>query len=144
MRSPMTLTTPILFGTALLTSVAAAMGDEVVRPVVRWSGTVGDPALLKHKPQSGIITSQKDFADIWKAWRSGEQIPDIDFENHFAFVATAAKQKMFVIQLNVDKDGRAAPLGGQLGSDKDIPGFGYGLAVFPRAKVKSIGNAEVK
>jgi hypothetical protein len=113
---------------------------ERVRPVVRWSGVVVDPNLEKEKPANLMIVNREDLAALWKAWKPKEQVPDIDFESYFVIVVTASKHTTFVVQITVEDDGDGSHLTRILGGEKDIEGFGYGMAVFRRDKVKKLGG----
>lgn len=131
-----------------LVAVLAADGEgaepEPIKPVVSWSGTVADPALEANKPPLGLVVNHKAFAALWKTWRPAEAIPNIDFGSYFVLVITRPKGSTFIIQILERPDGKTAVVSGQgpIG-EKELPGFGYGLAVFPRNKVKMIGGKEI-
>lgn len=133
---------PAVVLTALMAPDSVPAADQV-QAVVRWSGTVADPDQEAKKPAGGVVTDWKEFAALWKAWRPNEQKPDIDFASHFVLVVTRQKHTTFVMQINVMDDGDGRVLSGGLGGEKEIPGFGYGLAVFPRGKVKTLGGKAI-
>src|SRR4051812_48310796 len=74
-------------------------------PVVRWSGAVADPGLERTGPKDGLITSQKEFDALWKAWGVAGPAAGIDFGTHFLVVATRAKYRPYLVGLFNYADG---------------------------------------
>ena len=125
------------------TLAAPAAGADPIPAAVRWSGVAADPTLEAKKPADGLVGNGKDFAGLWKAWRPNEQVPDVDFGSYFVLVVTRPKGHTFVLHLLPGDGGDARYLAGQPAGGKELAGFGYGLAVFPRAKVTSIGGKAI-
>ena len=119
-----------------------AAGADPVYAAVRWSGVVTDPALRAKAPAGGLIGSQKEFAALWKAWGLPDPLPAVDFGAHFVAVVTSPGRTISVMRVNVGPDGDGHVLSTQVVGEKERPGFGYGLAIFPRA-VKTIGGKEI-
>ncbi|HKB02321.1 MAG TPA: hypothetical protein VKD90_08880 [Gemmataceae bacterium] len=142
MRQVIGWTVPLIAGVILAASGVAA-GADPVKAAVGWSGAVADPALEAKKPADGLVGNGKDFAALWKAWRPNEEVPDVDFGSYFVLVVTRPKGHTFVIHLLPVGGGDVKVLSGTPVGGKELPGFGYGLAVFPRDKVKSIGGKEI-
>ena len=108
---------------------------RTIASVVRWSGTVENAAKQKALAEPGLVTSQKTFADLWKTLRPAEEVPEVDFTSHFIVVHSA--KGLSTMELRVDEKGDASlTVKGQQGGT----GSGYGIAVFPRAAVKTFGQ----
>jgi len=134
------------FGCVLLAVMILTATDlraESVKPVVNWSGTVKELAKQKALPEHGLVVDQKGFVDLWKAWRPNEEAPQVDFSTHFVVVRTAEGRFTFIAELQVDENGAALLLTAR-GSTVYVEGFGYGLAVFPRDKVKTFAGRPIK
>ncbi|WP_020469673.1 hypothetical protein [Zavarzinella formosa] len=87
--------------------------------------------------------SNQAFNGLWKAWRPKEQVPNIDFSSYFVVIVTASKHTTRVMQINVADDGDGSLLTSRLSGEKEMDGFGYGLAVFQRAKLKTFGKKAI-
>jgi hypothetical protein len=125
-----------------MAGLAPAAGADPVYPAVRWAGTLSDPDLRAKAPAGGLIGTQKDFAALWKGWGLPDPVPDVDFGAHFVVVLTSPGHTVSVMRANVEPDGDAHVLSTQPAGEKERPGFGYALAVFPRA-MKTVGGKEI-
>lgn len=140
--------TVLLFSVAIAVTgdTALALPPKYVRvtyPVVLWSGFIGDPTLEGRAPQDGLITTEKQFNGLWKSWRPGEDVPRIDFDSHFVVVTTRTKRSTSMIGLFHTADGDAG-IGSMFNSeDPERRGFGYGVGVYDREKVKTFGGKQV-
>ena len=134
-----------------------------VRPTEQWSGEIADDDRKKAAPSSGAVTSKADFEKLWAAWRGKMKVPTVDFNTHFVAVVFLAPGKgakilegtkgVVVVALEVDGKGNAKPVFGPdvgVGAAGDPPpkwamtkGFYYGLAVFPRAGIKTLNGKEL-
>jgi hypothetical protein len=73
----------------LLVSTAVA-ADKPVKVEKEWkamSVAKADNDLWKKVPPGGVITSQKEWAALWKAWFGDAEVPKVDFEEEFVLVA---------------------------------------------------------
>jgi hypothetical protein len=140
--------TVLLTGVAMAITgpTASALPPKYVRvtyPVVLWSGFIADPTLEVQAPQNGLVTTEKEFNALWKAWRPGEEAPRISFDSHFVVVTTRTKRSTSMIGLFHTADGDAG-VGSMFNSvDPERQGFGYGIGVYDREKVKTIGGKQV-
>jgi RNA polymerase sigma factor (sigma-70 family) len=107
-----------------------------IQSIVRWSGTVENAATLKALPDSGLVTSQKTFAELWKSLRPSEEVPEVDFASHFVAVHTFEARRIATMELRVDDKGDASLT---VTRHPEGKGLGYGIAVFPRAQVRTFG-----
>jgi uncharacterized protein (TIGR03067 family) len=140
--SPLVL---VLVGLSGLVGPSSAQADDTsVWPVVHWSGTIVNADLEKFKPESKLVTSQKDFDRLWKAWRGEERSPRIDFKNYFVAVETIAKPGGGIYQLRVDRNGDGSLLPYAKGTKEEFKGFSYGIALFPRSKVKTFNGQPIE
>lgn len=89
----------VLFSAPLITLCNVVNAGEFVRPAQTWNGQFNDAELLKAKPASNIITSQVEFAKLWKAWRGKEEVPKVDFRKQFVAVITSQGMPVSIIQI---------------------------------------------
>jgi hypothetical protein len=120
-----------------LAAGAASAAPEKVAANRDWIGVVGDDALKKMAPKNGLVTDAKQFAKLWKAWRKGEKVPEIDFKKEFVAVTLASGPNRPSISATLE-EGKLKILARQtlIGGD----GFGYSLAAFNRKGVKSVNG----
>jgi hypothetical protein len=130
----------------LLIGLAGAAGQgggknsgQPVKVEQAWSGRmVGKEKedLKKLAPEKGYIAGPKAFAALWKAWRTDEKVPEIDFAKKLVVVGLAGGPNEVTLIPFVDAQGNLTPkmfatlVGG--------PGFGYALGVVDRDGIKSV------
>jgi hypothetical protein len=109
-------------------------------PKKEWSGSIADEALQKEAPAEGFIADAKAFAKLWKAWKLGEKVPDVDFKKNLAVVATTAGSKLNVTtKLGDNGDLKVLAL-----ATRDLrPGFRYQIVLVPRDGVKMVNGKEL-
>jgi hypothetical protein len=119
---------------------ATRAGGQKLKPVHQWSGSIDDLELQKLSPQSGYLADAKKFAELWKAWKVGEKMPEIDFKKQLVLVATTRGSRLNMTPRLDDKgDLRVLAI-----ATRDLrPGFRYQIAVVDRAGVKTINGKEL-
>jgi len=104
-----------------------------------WSGRFAGEdkeALKKLAPPNNVITDQKTFEKLWKAWRTEVKVPQIDFAKKFVVVATTGGPNMLNAKFTLDDNGN---LGVQAETTLvEGPGFGYVLSLLDRDGVKAV------
>jgi hypothetical protein len=115
----------------------AGKGAREVKPTREWSGSVEDVSLQKQAPAHGVITDEKTFATLWRAWQLGDQAPAVDFDKELVFVATTSGSRLRLTpRLTEGGDLKVLAL-----ATRDFrPGFRYRLVVLPRAGVKTVNG----
>lgn len=115
---------------------------QEVTPVNQWSGKTNDETHAKAAPESGIVTSQEEFAELWKKWHQGEATPEIDFSQHLVLVTTVGGPNRMMIPermnlVNGDLTFRCAAtrMGG--------PGFGHAMVQVAKDGIKSVNGVAV-
>src|SRR5437868_14787307 len=78
-------------GLFLLVVIASA-ADKPVKAGKQWMGSVADAKREKDAPN--LITNAKDFEKMWKSWKVGDKVPDIDFTKEIVVVATTVGSKL--------------------------------------------------
>ncbi len=121
-------------------SAAGQQGEKTSIKVEKsWSGRLlgkDKEALRALAPPTGFVSDAKAFATLWKAWRTEDKVPDIDFGKKLVLVATAKGPNEVKLMPQRDAKGdlsakaEATLIGG--------PGFGYVLAVIDRDGIKSV------
>jgi hypothetical protein len=112
-----------------------------VMPSQTWQAKVKDEALKKAAPANGIVANAKDFEALWKAWRADEMTPEVNFKLNLVVVGLASGPNLAGIGATLDDNGnlkvvvRQTLIAG--------PGFGYQLAVVPRAGIKTVNDKAV-
>lgn len=133
------------FAASLLTLLTAlAIADEAppaIKPVETWKGKLQDESLKAKAPESGFIADAKSWKKLWKAWRAGEKVPQIDFAKDLVLVGTAPGPNLAGMSPRLDDQGNvkfivfSTRIGG--------PGFGYTLFQMSRDGVKSVNGETV-
>jgi hypothetical protein len=126
----------------VVVSSARATDNEFVPPVTSWSGIILDEQLQKMAPTSNVLGDSTTFTKLWKSWFDKEPVPKVDFKSHFVVVLTAKPDKVSIVRFVVNNNGDGfivCTINGKI-NDK---GFGYGMAVFPRERVKTIHRNEI-
>jgi hypothetical protein len=127
-----------------LCSPGVGAEDKLVKPVKEWTGKFPnkeDEGLMIEAPKSGVITDEKAWTKLWKAWRPKEELPKIDFDKQFVIVGTAecAANKIGAsFKLDDNGDLKGSFIATQIAG----PGFVYMIVVMDREGVKTYkGNA---
>jgi hypothetical protein len=109
-------------------------------PSQNWVGKHDSNKLKKLAPKEGLIVEAKAFEKLWKAWRSDEKVPEIDFTKEFVLVTLADGPNRLSIHATVE-DGKMKVTSVQtlIGGD----GFGYSLAKFPRKGITSVNGKKL-
>jgi hypothetical protein len=114
-------------------------GKKEVKLEKAWTGRLVErekEPLRKLAPTIGYISGPKTFTMLWKAWRTEEKVPEVDFSKKLILVGTAGGPNDVKLSAVVDGQGNltirslATLVGG--------PGFGYALAQVDRDGVKSV------
>jgi hypothetical protein len=123
-------------------SKSATAKDALVRikPTKQWGGVLKDNS-LRTVTASGILTRQQYFDGVWREWRSGEQVPRIDFVKNLVVVVTAdgASSVEAIAQLDSQGDLKVS----SRSEAATGTGFGYQLAVVSRQGIKTFAGKRV-
>jgi len=122
---------------ALGASIALAEPIKL-KPNREWGAVIRDDKLKVYAPKNGLITDQKTFEKVWKAWRPTDKTPEINFGKEFVFVAVSSGPNRVSMQAALD-DGKLAIKTAQTLIAGE--GFGYILATFNRKDVKTVNGA---
>jgi hypothetical protein len=109
-----------------------------VKLVKQWSGSVEDEKLAKDAPE--VITDAKAFEKMWKAWKVGDKVPEVDFTKEIVILSTTSGSKILVSP-SLDDKGNLSVLGA---ATADFgPGFRYVIATVSREGVKKVNGKEL-
>jgi hypothetical protein len=126
---------------AALCVCAARAEDRKVEPVRSWAGILDEKKLTEAVPPKGYLTSRAGWEKLWKAWRPGEKLPEVDFEKHLVLVDLGGMYPLgYELKLTDKGDLRVRLLAKVPGKR----GYGYGIAVIERSGVKSIKGKAIK
>jgi hypothetical protein len=128
-----------------LSSCADRAEVKSVKPVKEWDGKFAareDEPLEREAPESGYIANEKAWAKLWKAWRSEEELPKVNFEKQLALVVTVGCahdqiQPSFVL------DGKRNLKNDSCWTAMDGPGFAYRILVVERAGIKTYNGKAI-
>jgi hypothetical protein len=126
----------------LLALLPAVAGAKEIKPRVQWTAVNEDAKLATQAPKAGYFSEAAGFEKLWKAWRPKDDVPMVDFGRELVLVSTAGGPNAPKVQIDLGDDGdlkvrsQATLLGGD--------GFGYTIAVIPRAGVKTVGGQPLK
>jgi hypothetical protein len=119
--------------------------DKEIKPVKEWKGTfvnASEEPLMNETPKKGYIANQKAWEKLWKAWRSKEELPKIDFDKQVVFVAStqcAANRITGTVKLSDQGDLRFDYFATEIGG----PGFAYQILVVDLEGVKTINGKPI-
>ena len=93
---------------AVLLAVVAPVGaDEKPKPIKfekTWNGQI-PIALGKEAPRTGFIADKVSWENLWKAYRSAEKVPAIDFDKELVLVAVNSDPNGIGIDAKLDDKG---------------------------------------
>ena len=123
-------------------TLTAALAKDEIAVTQKRTGKVADSSLLSKRPPSGIISDQTSWQSLWSAWRAGQEIPKVDFQNQVVLVATANGPNVVLTStLNLTPSG---DLRYESASTKMAgPGFGYALLIIPRKGIISVNGQKL-
>jgi hypothetical protein len=120
----------------------AATGAEVQpikeKPTVDLSGDFGDPKLRTIVPTNRVITSQKEWDELVKAWDL-KNAPKVDFSKEILVVGTS-RSASFTLTPTVTNGDLVITA---KGTDELAPGFRWRARTIPREGLKTIEGKEV-
>jgi hypothetical protein len=136
----------ILFASAALLALAAAFspaaqgGGKMIKPSQEWKGEVQDEGQQKLAPKGGYIADAKTFEAVWKGWKVGDKMPEINFKKNLVLVATTRGSRLNLRPMLDDKGNlRVLAL-----ATRDLrPGFRYQIAVVDREGVRTVNGKEL-
>jgi hypothetical protein len=110
-------------------------------PARKWLGNVADLKLMS-ECKDGLITQERDFANVWKALRGEEKIPKIDFLKEFVLVSTLKGWNILDVGFNAPEyeDDNVATESKSTRSGDSIDGFSYAIAVFNRDRLELVNG----
>jgi hypothetical protein len=111
---------------------------KAVKLTNKWMGSVDDVALKKGVPE--VITNEKAFEKVWKAWKVGAKLPKVDFTKEIVLVGTTSGSRLN-LSARLDDKGDLQIIG--FGTADFGPGFRYVLGTVPRAGVKTVNKKEL-
>jgi hypothetical protein len=124
------------------TLAGAARAAEAVSPNRTWEGEFRDEKLKQEAPKGGVITDAEAFAKLWKAWRKGEAVPEVDFKKEFALVAICPTKGERPVPAATLQDGSLSVLWDA--ARRGQGGWGYAIVTFDRKGVKKVDGVELK
>jgi hypothetical protein len=127
-----------LSGLAALLVPLTAEEPKPAKPTVELSGSIEDESLQKAMPASGVITSQKGYDALAKAWGI-KDAPKVDFAKEILVVGTW-KGSVFSIKTAV-KDGDLTVSG--FGTKDLRPGFRWKIQSLSREGIKTVQGKEL-
>jgi hypothetical protein len=111
-----------------------------IKPDMEWKGSVDDEALLKAAPDS-YIGDAKAFETLWKAWKLGDKVPDVDFTTHIVLVQTTRGSQLRVTAFIDDKGDLKMISAGT----RDLrSGFRYDILSIKKTGIKTFDGKPLK
>lgn len=127
-----------------VTATGQGGGKKEVKIEKVWTGRVlgkEKEGLQKLAPAKGYVSGPKAFAAIWKAWRTEEKVPAIDFSKKLVLVSVVGGPNM--VRPNAFIDDRGNVTNQAESTLVDGPGFGYALGVVDRGGIQSVQGKAV-
>lgn len=132
----------ILLASCLVLAVvnAAHAEPKAVKPNKDWTGVMNDDTQKKLTPKDGFIVDAKEFEKLWKAWRTAEKVPEIDFTKVVVVVTLASGPNYPRISASLDEGTlKINAISTLIGGD----GFGYSVATFDRKGITRVGTKKL-
>jgi len=139
-----------LFLAALLLAVLSAAASAQQTPLDKpgeppkplpvlqtWKGTLPRTAPRDLAPKNHVITDQKQWSDLWTAWRGSEPLPPVDFATEMVLVETAPGQKGFTELLWLKDDVGDLTHRTKVDFDEQ-PGFSYVMQRVKRDGIRKV------
>jgi hypothetical protein len=120
------------------TAIASEKGPTPVKPAAKFAGSVEDDKA--EAPRQPILTSEKELAALWKAWKLTDRMPKVDFARQFVLVSTSIGSSLDVTLRRDDKGDLKVSL--EESSDSP-PGLRYVIQVIDRAGIKSVNGKKL-
>lgn len=123
---------------------AAGAGAKEVKVRRSWDGVVKDEKLRKEAPPNGVVTDRKAWAKLWKAWRGGEKVPEVDFDKELALILTCDGPNKIdppVLLLDGKRGLKVQP---PVATLVPGPGFGYKIVTVQREGIKTVNGKPLK
>ncbi len=120
---------------------SAGREKQEVKAARTWSGVFKsetDEALARHAPSRRYLSTDKQWSALWKAWRSNEQVPRIDFTKELVLVETSDGPNQVGIRADLDEKGNLTTQSHQ--TLMAGPGFGYTMITIARQGIKTING----
>ncbi len=105
------------------------------------NGKIPDESLEKLAPKSGVIADDATFEKLWKAWRPGEVVPEVDFEKDLVIVGIVDGPNLVMLNPQLEEDGNVKYV--VAGTRMAGPGFGYRMVKMSRDGVKTINGKPI-
>ncbi len=131
----------LLASCLVLSAVGLAHAEpKAVKPNKDWTGVMKDDTQKKLAPKDGFIVEAKEFEKLWKAWRTDEKLPEIDFTKEVVVVTLASGPNYPRISAKLDEgtleiNAISTLIGGE--------GFGYSIATFDRKGITKVGTKKL-
>jgi hypothetical protein len=109
-----------------------------VKLTKEWTGAVQDETLMKDAPQ--CITTKAGLEKLWKAWKIGDKMPEVDFAKEIVVVAVTSGSRLR-LSATLDDKGNLQVLG--LGTRDLVPGFRYVIATVSKEGVKTVNGKDL-
>lgn len=129
-----------LFAAVALASIGHGAEAKTIKSDKQWTGMVADKSLEKEKPAGGMVVDQTTLDGIWKAWGIAGTAPKVDFARDIVLVGTTDLE---VLRLYLEGDEKGDYKMYIQIEKNDARGFAYGIAVFPREGIKTIGGRAI-
>jgi len=121
-----------------------AAKSTLIKPVQVWEGRFDRDEPASGKYSIDVITDARSFGIPWKIFRWEQKVPAIKFDEHFAVLLIYPGFQYALDGLKVDDQGDAKVAGSGIEKAVAVPhGKWYVLAIFPRAKVKSVDGVKI-
>lgn len=128
------------------TTKTSRRGDkEELKAIRSWSGVFrneADQALSRKAPAEGFLSTDQEWAALWKAWRGSEPVPAIDFGKEIVLVKTSDGPNQMGVRAFLDKQGNLTTESVQ--TLMAGPGFGYTILSLARQGIKTIDGRPLK
>jgi hypothetical protein len=113
-------------------------GVKKVEVIQSWTGQLPDEALQKLSPPIGFLTTQREWAALWRAWRGKEEPPAPNFARQLVLVFTVPGPNNLGCGPTIDSKGNVTAMAAT--TLIAGPGFGYLIQIIPRDGVRSVNG----
>lgn len=129
----------LLIGAVLFGAVPARAKE--IQPTAEWTGKVRDRSLQDVAPKSGVVTDQDVWQRLWKAWKPGGELPQVDFKRAIVLVGAVRGPNRVMLRPTLTDDGDLRFM--VAGTRMAGPGFGYRLVRVDREGIKTVNGKRI-
>lgn len=112
------------------------LNSQEIEPINQWKGKTRSETHIDAAPENGLVTDEATWKELWKKWKPGRAMPEIDFSKDFVLVQQVRGPNEVMVSSLTLKEGNLTFVAGA--SRMGGPGFGFALLQLSREGVETV------